>query len=161
MVCLASHSMVSIEYYMKKRKKFSYIAKNENLIFSTLSDDPVLEVSTTGNQKANRFFFAEWNGVACSRRALAFFLEKGERKKMAFWTSLKELSSVSGEVIGAKGNVWSRKMSKGNICSGSLRQLSFLRVSLLTHDARVIHYSQGRPQFLITCIWFFSPLAVC
>ena len=38
-------------------------------------------------------------------RALVFFLEKGERKKMAFWASLKELSSVSGEVIVAKETV--------------------------------------------------------
>ena len=38
-------------------------------------------------------------------------------------------------------------MAKGNICSGSLRQLSFLTVSLLTHDARVIQHGQGRPPF--------------
>jgi len=36
---------------------------------------------------------------------LMSFLAKGERKKMAFWASLKELSSVSRERIGAKGNV--------------------------------------------------------
>ena len=35
-------------------------------------------------------------------RALAFFLEKGERKTMAFWASLSQLSAVSEEVIGAK-----------------------------------------------------------
>jgi len=39
--------------------------------------------------------------VACSRRALVFFLEKGEGKKMAFWASLEELSAVSRERIGA------------------------------------------------------------
>jgi len=38
-------------------------------------------------------------------------------------------------------------MSKVKICPGSLRQLSFLRVSLLTHDAKVIQHSQGCPQF--------------
>ncbi len=48
-------------------------------------------------------------------RALVFFLEKGKRKEMVFWASLKELSSVSREVIGAKPNVCSRKMSKVNI----------------------------------------------
>ena len=43
--------------------------------------------------------------MACPRRALVFFLEKGERREMAFWTSLKELSSVSRERIGAKPGV--------------------------------------------------------
>jgi len=36
---------------------------------------------------------------------LMSFLAKAERKKMAFWTSLKELSSVSRERIGAKERV--------------------------------------------------------
>ena len=35
-------------------------------------------------------------------RALVFFLEKGACRKMAFWPSLEELSSVSRKRIGAE-----------------------------------------------------------
>ena len=50
------------------------------------------------------------------------------------------------------------KMSKVKIWPGSLYQLSFLRVALLTHDARVIQYSQQRPQFHI--LYFIDITAI-
>jgi hypothetical protein len=45
-------------------------------------------------------------------RALVFFLEKGERKKMAFWASLSQLSTVSRERIGEKAGFDPEKCQK-------------------------------------------------
>jgi hypothetical protein len=63
----------------------------------------------------------------------------------------------------ARGEISSRKMSKVKICPGSLRQLSFLRVSLLTHDAGVIQYSKECAPFflgfLLTYSNYFAELA--
>ena len=87
MACLASHSMVSIEYCTKKRKKFSYIAKNENLIFSTLSDDPVLEVSTIGNRTPTVFSLSYETGCSAEAERLSPFMKRA-KTKMAFRASL-------------------------------------------------------------------------
>jgi len=47
-------------------------------------------------------------------------------------------------------------MAKGKICFGSLRQLSFLRATPLTHDAKVIQHSLPRSSGR----WYWGVLAV-
>jgi len=94
-----------------------------------------------------------WFGCPASLR-----VEKPDRQ---WWWScidwcLKNSLMLSKEGIVARTKIRSRKVPKVKMWSGSLRQLSFLRVSLLTHDARVIQHSQQRPQFLLGFLLTYS-----